>query len=59
MNLREGADVRGYAVWSFLDGFEWASGYDYRFGLYYVDYNDNLKRYPRESANWFRNVLKS
>nr|AUR53397.1 beta-glucosidase 1 [Abies balsamea] len=57
--IREGADVRGYVVWSFLDGFEWASGYDYRFGLYYVDYNDNLKRYPRESANWFRNVLKS
>jgi len=57
--IREGADVRGYVVWSLLDDFEWASGYDYRFGLYYVDYNDNLKRYPRESANWFRNVLRS
>lgn len=57
--IREGADVRGYVVWSLLDDFEWSFGYDYRFGLYYVDYNDNLKRYPRESANWFRNVLKS
>lgn len=57
--IREGADVRGYVVWALLDDFEWSFGYDYRFGLYYVDYNDNLKRYPRESANWFRNVLKS
>lgn len=57
--IREGADVRGYVVWSFLDDFEWASGYDLRFGLYYVDYNDNLKRYARESANWFKHFLDS
>jgi beta-glucosidase len=40
-----------------LDDFEWAFGYNYRYGLNYVDYNDNLKRYPRASAHWFKDVL--
>jgi len=56
--IREGADVRGYLVWSFLDNFEWASGYNYRFGLFYVDYRNGLRRHPRASAKWFRNILK-
>lgn len=33
-----GVDVRGYFYWSFLDNFEWAWGYDKRFGIVYVDY---------------------
>jgi len=55
--IREGADVRGYLVWSLLDTFEWASGYNFRFGLFYVNHRDSLKRYPRASAHWFRNIL--
>ena len=34
---REGAHARGYIVWALLDDFEWASGYHFLFGLYYVD----------------------
>jgi len=36
--IARGADVRGYFVWSLLDNFEWAWGYQERFGIVHVDY---------------------
>lgn len=55
----DGCNVKGYFAWSLLDNWEWAAGYSARFGLYYVDYKDNLKRYPKDSAIWFKNFLNS
>ncbi|OAY80826.1 Beta-glucosidase 12 [Ananas comosus] len=55
--IRDGVDVRGYFAWSFMDNFEWSSGFTTRFGLYYVDYSDGLKRYPKNSARWFQHFL--
>ncbi|KAL8137421.1 hypothetical protein V2J09_003422 [Rumex salicifolius] len=56
--MEDGCDVRGYFVWSLLDNWEWNDGYTVRFGLYYVDYKNNLTRIPKESVNWFRRFLK-
>ncbi|KAF3341885.1 Beta-glucosidase 12 [Carex littledalei] len=56
--IRHGADVRGYFAWSFIDNFEWTSGYTNRFGLYFVEYSNNLARYPKKSAVWFSMFLK-
>ncbi|XP_028551772.1 putative beta-glucosidase 41 [Dendrobium catenatum] len=53
----DGCDVRGYFVWSLLDNWEWNSGYTVRFGLYYVDYKNNLTRIPKASVQWFRDAL--
>ncbi|EXJ63725.1 beta-glucosidase [Cladophialophora yegresii CBS 114405] len=46
----DGCDCRGYMAWSLMDNFEWAEGYETRFGVTYVDYNNDQKRYPKKSA---------
>ncbi|MBV9125121.1 MAG: family 1 glycosylhydrolase, partial [Planctomycetes bacterium] len=56
--LEEGIPVRGYFVWSFLDNFEWALGYQMRFGLVYVDFATQ-KRIPKASARWFHPVVRA
>ncbi|KAM0829776.1 hypothetical protein ACQ4PT_066663 [Festuca glaucescens] len=56
---KDGADVRGYFAWSFLDNFEWAMGFTKRFGLVYVDYKNGLSRHPKASAMWFSRFLNS
>ncbi|WP_099332337.1 glycoside hydrolase family 1 protein [Actinomyces minihominis] len=54
----EGADVRGFFYWSLMDNFEWAWGYDKRFGLIYVDY-PTQRRIPKDSALTYSRIIKS
>ncbi|KAG8390359.1 hypothetical protein BUALT_Bualt01G0075300 [Buddleja alternifolia] len=54
---RDGVNVKGYFVWSWCDNFEWTTGYLARFGLMYVDYKNDLARYPKDSALWFAKFL--
>ncbi len=56
--MEQGVRVTGYMVWSLMDNFEWASGYEKRFGIVHVDYN-TLKRTPKTSAIWYRDFLES
>ncbi|GIJ34377.1 GH1 family beta-glucosidase [Micromonospora sediminimaris] len=53
--MAAGADVRGYFVWSLLDNFEWAYGYDRRFGIIRVDY-ETQQRTWKDSAHWYRRL---
>jgi len=55
--VAQGADVRGYFAWSLLDNFEWAYGYDKRFGIVRVDY-DTQVRTPKRSALWYRDTIR-
>lgn len=48
----EGGSLQGYYLWSFLDNFEWAFGYDKRFGMVYVDY-DTQVRTVKDSGQWY------
>ncbi|MFC7404768.1 GH1 family beta-glucosidase [Georgenia alba] len=56
--IEDGADVRGYFVWSLMDNFEWAWGYSRRFGIVRVDY-DTLERTPKDSARWYAEVIRT
>lgn len=49
--LLEGVDVRGYLHWTFIDNYEWASGYAVTFGLVGVD-RETFVRTPKPSAYW-------
>lgn len=56
--IQEGVPVKGYLQWSIMDNFEWASGYEERFGLVYIDYQ-TLERIPKDSFAWYKQVIKS
>jgi beta-glucosidase len=49
--------VRGYFLWSLFDNFEWADGFDTRFGLIRVDFATQ-KRTPKLSAAFYGEVIK-
>lgn len=55
--IKQGVDVQGYFAWSLMDNFEWAYGYEKRFGLVYVDYITQ-QRTLKESAKHYRALLK-
>ena len=55
--IQNGVPIAGYLQWSFMDNYEWAEGYQQRFGIVYVDYATQ-KRYPKDSAFWYQNVIK-
>lgn len=52
----EGLNVEGYFVWSLTDNFEWAEGYNARFGLIHVDF-ETQKRTIKNSGLWFKDFL--
>jgi beta-glucosidase len=55
---QEGVNIKGYFAWTLMDNFEWAEGYNARFGLIYVDFKTQL-RTIKSSGYWFRDFLQS
>jgi beta-glucosidase len=54
----EGANIRGYFLWTFLDNFEWSEGYSERFGIVHVNYQTQ-KRTVKDSAYWYKTMMES
>ena len=57
-SIKDGYNVIGYFYWSLMDNFEWAFGYDMKFGLFSVDYKTQ-KRSLREGANAFIKIINN
>jgi beta-glucosidase len=54
--IKVGINVKGYFVWSLMDNFEWAYGYDKRFGLIHVNH-ETQKRTIKDSGYWYRDFI--
>jgi beta-glucosidase len=55
--VSDGVPVKGYFLWSLLDNYEWADGYEKRFGITYVDFKTQ-KRTPKLSSHFYRAVIE-
>jgi beta-glucosidase len=53
----EGCEVSGYFIWTLTDNFEWAEGYNPRFGLIHVDF-ETQQRVVKASGRWYADFLK-
>jgi beta-glucosidase len=56
--IAQGSPVKGYYQWSLMDNFEWALGYEKRFGIVHVDF-DTQKRTIKDSGYWYRDQIKN
>jgi len=53
----EGINITGYMAWTLMDNFEWAEGFNARFGLVYTDFHTQ-KRTIKYSGYWWQEFLK-
>jgi len=56
---RDGCDVRGYFVWSTMDLYSWINGYKKRYGLVYIDFDDENRRIPKDSYHWYKACIEA
>lgn len=56
----EGVNIQGYYIWSTFDLYSWVNGYEKRYGLVYIDFEDEeLKRVPKASYYWYRDFISN
>lgn len=51
--IESGIPVHGYFAWSLMDNFEWAEGYNMRFGIVHVNYDTQI-RTIKKSGHWYK-----
>lgn len=55
---KEGCNVKGYYMWSTMDLYSWINGYEKRYGLVRVDFEQGCKRIPKKSYYWYKNLIE-
>jgi lactase-phlorizin hydrolase len=54
----DGCNVTSYTAWSLMDNFEWMRGYSERFGVHFVDFEDqNRPRTPKDSTKLLKQIF--
>jgi len=56
--ISEGSNCFGYHLWTFVDCWSWLNGYRNRYGFYSIDLENDLKRTPKKSSFWMREVIE-
>ncbi|WP_044893474.1 glycoside hydrolase family 1 protein [Bacillus alveayuensis] len=56
--IQEGANVKGYHLWTFMDNWSWTNAYKNRYGFVSVDLDNNAKRTVKKSGYWFKKVVE-
>jgi len=54
----DGVNITGYMAWTLMDNFEWAEGFNARFGLVHTDFK-TLKRTIKYSGYWWKEFLSN
>ena len=62
--IQEGCHVIAYCVWSFTDLLSWLNGYQKRYGLVYIDRDEDensgtLERIKKDSFYWYQKIISS
>lgn len=58
-SIKDGADVRGYYVWSTMDLYSWKNGTEKRYGLVAVDFANGCQRKKKASYYWYQKVCQT
>ena len=57
--LKENVNVISYCVWSFTDLLSWLNGYQKRYGMVHIDFdNPALPRTKKDSFYWYQNFIE-
>ena len=61
--ITDGVDVMGYCIWSFTDLLSWLNGFQKRYGIVYVNQDEeggkDLRRMKKKSFYWYKQVIES
>ncbi len=55
--IQDGANVKGYFVWTLMDNFEWSKGYSIKMGLIHVDFATQQRTF-KKSAKWYKSLIE-
>lgn len=57
--MKQGVKVLAYCTWSFTDLLSWLNGYQKRYGLVFIHFDDELQRIKKDSFYWYKKVIET